>query len=136
MAVGYVSIGVQYRLSGQAKWPAQIEDVKAAIRWTRANASRLGIDADRIAVAGYSAGGFLALTAAGTADKKEFEGNGGNVGVSTKLAGCVAFFASTSRIRRAVSPGNGSDDDRCFKRVELHLAYVRSKRSSCMAWLT
>ena len=52
---GYVSIASQYRLAGQSKWPAQIEDVKAAIRWTRANASRLNIDANRIAVAGYSA---------------------------------------------------------------------------------
>ena len=55
VALGYVSIPVQYRLIGEARWPAQIEDVKAAIRWTRANASRLNIDANRIAVAGYSA---------------------------------------------------------------------------------
>src|SRR5579883_1152385 len=55
--LGYVSIASQYRLAGQAKWPAQIEDVKAAIRWTRANAERLNIDPDKIAVAGYSAGG-------------------------------------------------------------------------------
>ncbi|MBF8301412.1 MAG: lipase/esterase, partial [Acidobacteria bacterium] len=51
-AMGYVNIAVQYRLSGVARWPAQIEDVKAAIRWTRANASRLGIDPRRIGVAG------------------------------------------------------------------------------------
>src|SRR5262245_43151080 len=55
--LGYVSIASQYRLTGQGRWPAQIEDVKAAIRWTRANATRLNIDADKIAVAGYSAGG-------------------------------------------------------------------------------
>src|ERR1700686_2455640 len=65
-ALGYVSIGAQYRLSGVAKWPAQIADVKAAIRWTRANAGSLGIDPKRIAVVGYSAGGHLALSAAGT----------------------------------------------------------------------
>src|SRR5258705_1563769 len=64
---GYVNIAAQYRLAsnGAARWPAQIEDVKAAIRWTRANASRLGIEPARIAVAGYSAGGHLALVAAG-----------------------------------------------------------------------
>ena len=50
-ALGYVNIAAQYRLAGVAKWPAQIEDVKAAIRWTRANASRLGIDPARIGVA-------------------------------------------------------------------------------------
>ena len=75
-ARGYVNIAAQYRLSanGAARWPSQIEDVKASIRWTRANASRLGIDPARIAVAGYSAGGHLALFAAATANRPEFEG--------------------------------------------------------------
>jgi len=93
--LGYVSIASQYRLAGQGKWPAQIEDAKAAIRWTRANASKLGIDADKIAIAGYSAGGLMALVAAGTADKPEFEGNGGNAGVSSKVAACASFYAAT-----------------------------------------
>jgi acetyl esterase/lipase len=93
--LGYVSIASQYRLAGQAKWPSQIEDVKAAIRWTRANAERLSIDPNRIAVAGYSAGGLMALYAAGTGDRKEFEGNGGNAGVSSKVAACVSFYAAT-----------------------------------------
>src|SRR6185503_5206334 len=62
-ALGYVAIPVQYRLAGEAKWPAQIDDVKAAIRWTRANAGMLGINPDRIAIVGYSAGGLLALNA-------------------------------------------------------------------------
>src|SRR4029077_17869623 len=60
-ALGYVAIATQYRLIGGAKWPAQMEDVKAAIRWTRANAKSLGIDPEKIAVVGYSAGGQLAL---------------------------------------------------------------------------
>jgi acetyl esterase/lipase len=94
--LGYVSIASQYRLTGEGRWPAQIEDVKAAIRWTRANASRLNIDADKIAVAGYSAGGLMALFAAATQDKKEFDGNGGNAGVSTKVSACVAFYPATS----------------------------------------
>ena len=93
--LGYVSIASQYRLAGQAKWPAQIEDTKAAIRWTRANASKLGIDADKIAVAGYSAGGLMALVAAGTNDKREFEGSGGNAGVSSKVSACIAFYAAS-----------------------------------------
>jgi acetyl esterase/lipase len=94
--LGYISIASQYRLTGQGRWPAQIEDVKAAIRWTRANASRLNIEPDRIAIAGYSAGGLMALFAAGTQDRKEFDGNGGNPGVSTKLSACVAFYPAVS----------------------------------------
>jgi acetyl esterase/lipase len=93
--IGYVSIASQYRLAGQARWPSQLEDVKAAIRWTRANAAKLGIDADKIAVAGYSAGGLMALAAAGTGDRKEFEGNSGTPDVSSKVAGCLSYFAAT-----------------------------------------
>jgi acetyl esterase/lipase len=70
--------------------------VKAAIRWTRANAAKLGIDADKVAVAGYSAGGLMALAAAGTADRKDLEGNSGTPGVSSKIAGCLSYFAATS----------------------------------------
>src|SRR5215471_13664941 len=94
-SLGYVSIASQYRLAGQAKWPAQIEDVKGAIRWTRANAAKLGIDADKIAVAGYSAGGLMALVAAGTNDATKFEGSGGNPGVSSKVSACIAFYAAS-----------------------------------------
>ena len=91
-AHGYLAIASQYRLTGQAAWPAMIEDVKAAIRWTRANATRLGVDPTRIVIVGYSAGGHLALTAAGTQNRPEFEGNGGNAGVGTQVAACVAYY--------------------------------------------
>src|SRR6266850_1649854 len=94
-ARGYVNIAAQYRLAGVAKWPAQMEDVKASIRWTRANAARLGIDPARIAVSGYSAGGHLALFAAGTQNRPEFEGTGGNTGAGTDVAACLAYYAVT-----------------------------------------
>src|SRR5687767_4110747 len=62
---GYVCVAPEYRLLGEAPWPAAIEDVKAAIRWVRASASSLGVDASRIAVEGNSAGAHLALLAGG-----------------------------------------------------------------------
>lgn len=92
---GYTNIAAQYRLAGVAKWPAQMEDVKASIRWTRANAARLGIDPAKIAVSGYSAGGHLALFAAGTANRPEFEGNSGTPGVKTDVAACLAYYPVT-----------------------------------------
>jgi len=95
-AQGYTAIASQYRLTGQASWPAMIEDVKTAIRWTRANASRLGIDPARIVIVGYSAGGYLALTAAGTQNRADLEGSGGNPGVGTQVAGCLAYYAVTA----------------------------------------
>jgi acetyl esterase/lipase len=78
-ARGYVSIAAEYRLAGPAaKWPAQNEDVRTAIRWARENAGMLGVDPKRIGVAGYSAGGDLALFAAGAPDNE--------------LAACLAFY--------------------------------------------
>src|SRR6187200_2856550 len=95
-ARGYTNISANYRLQTQGPWPAQIHDVKAAIRWTRANAARLGIDANRIAVAGYSAGGMLSLMAAGTNGRKEFEGDGGNAGVSSDVNACIGVYPLAS----------------------------------------
>ena len=91
-AHGYVAIASQYRLLGQAPWPAMLEDVKAAIRWTRANAARLNIDPARIILVGYSAGGYLALTGAGTQNRADMEGSGGNAGAGTGVEACVAFY--------------------------------------------
>jgi acetyl esterase/lipase len=95
-ARGYTNISANYRLQTQGSWPAQIHDVKAAIRWTRANAGKLGIDANRIAVAGYSAGGMLALMAAGTNGKKEFDGEGGTPGVSSDVNACIGVYPLAS----------------------------------------
>jgi acetyl esterase/lipase len=95
-ARGYTSISANYRLQTQGLWPAQIHDTKAAIRWTRANAAKLGVDADKIVVAGYSAGGMLSLLAAGTNDKPEFEGTGGTPGVSSKVNASIGVYPLAS----------------------------------------
>lgn len=91
--LGYVCVATEYRLAPAAKWPAQIHDVKAALRWMRANAGRLGIDPQKIAVSGNSAGGHLSLMIAGTQNMPEFEGEGGKAGVGTEVAACIAFYA-------------------------------------------
>lgn len=65
---GYACASVNYRLAQEAPWPAAIEDVKAALRFLRANAASFGIDADRFAIWGESAGGYLAAMAAVTDD--------------------------------------------------------------------
>jgi len=91
---GYVGVAANYRLAPETKWPGQVHDVKAAVRWTRANAVSLGIDPDKIAIAGYSAGGQIALVAAGSAGRPELEGEGGNAGVSSAVAACLGYYPS------------------------------------------
>lgn len=69
---GYVLASVNYRLSGEAKFPAQIQDVKAAIRFLRIHAGEYGINPKRVAVWGLSAGGHLAALAGVGCDIPEF----------------------------------------------------------------
>ncbi|MDP9237091.1 MAG: alpha/beta hydrolase [Chloroflexota bacterium] len=90
--IGYVCVATEYRLAPASKWPAQIQDVKAALRWMRANSGRLGIDPKKISVSGNSAGGHLSLMIAGTQNMAEFEGEGGNAGAGTEVAACIAFY--------------------------------------------
>jgi acetyl esterase/lipase len=94
--LGYTNVSANYRLQTQGSWPAQIHDTKAAIRWTRANAADIGIDADKIAVAGYSAGGMLSLLAGGTNGKADLEGMGGNAGVSSDVQAAIGVYPLAS----------------------------------------
>lgn len=70
---GYVVVSVDYRLSGEARFPAMVYDGKTAIRYLRANANQLGIDPQKIAVWGPSSGGWLASFIAVTAFNPAFE---------------------------------------------------------------
>lgn len=93
---GYTNVSANYRLSKEGFWPSQIHDVKAAIRWTRANAGKLGIEPNRIVIAGYSAGGMLSLLAAGTNGKPEFEGDLGTTGISSDVNASIGVYPLAS----------------------------------------
>ena len=90
---GFVALAPEYRLLDESPWPSQLEDVKASIRWTRANATSLAIHPDKIAVQGFSAGGHLALMAGGTPNFRGYVGEGGNERISDSVAAVVAFFS-------------------------------------------
>src|SRR5437667_4546862 len=76
---GYVAATVSYRLAPKSQFPAPVHDVKAAVRWLRANAAKFDIDPERIGVTGGSAGGHLALFLGLSAGGWGFEGYGPNL---------------------------------------------------------
>lgn len=95
-AKGYVTASIDYRLSGEAKFPAHIHDCKAAVRFLRANAAKYGIDANRIGAIGHSAGGHLAALLATSAGVAELDGDGGNAEFSSAIQAVVPMGAQTN----------------------------------------
>ncbi|ABC28420.1 Esterase/lipase [Hahella chejuensis KCTC 2396] len=91
---GYAVASLNYRLSNVAKFPAQLEDVKAAVRWLRANAKQYDIDPDRIGAWGASAGGHLAALLGTTGDVEDFD-VGENLNVSSRVQAVVDYFGPT-----------------------------------------
>lgn len=102
---GYVVVAADYRLGrpGQASWPSAFDDLREAVRWIRLHAGELGINPDRIAAAGQSAGGHLAMLL-GTIRRGDDEGTPGS-----RVRAVVSFYGPTDlarlpidRVRRLV----------------------------------
>lgn len=92
---GYVSVSVGYRFCPKYRFPAQVEDVKCAVRFLRANAEKYHIDPERFGAVGFSAGAHLSMML-GTMGKDDgLEGDGGNPDQSSKVQAVVAFFGPT-----------------------------------------
>jgi len=86
---GYVTASVEYRLSPEALYPAAIYDIKAAIRFLRANAVKYNIDPNRMALSGSSSGGELAAFIGMTSDLKKFDENEGDNSVSSEVQAII-----------------------------------------------
>ena len=96
----YTGVSIGYRLSDEAKWPAQIHDCKAAIRWIKANAEKHGLDGSKIAVHGTSAGGHLVAMLGTSAGVKAMDGSiGPHAARGTKVACVVDYFGPTNFLR-------------------------------------
>jgi acetyl esterase/lipase len=108
---GFVAATVSYRFAPKDKFPAQIEDCKAAVRWLRANAKQYKINTDKIGAVGFSAGGHL-VSLLGAADKNAgLEGKGGNPEQSSAVQAVVSFFGPTDLITKT---WNKSVEDKYF----------------------
>ncbi len=97
VAEGIPVASVDYRLTPVARFPAQAHDIKAAIRYLRGNATKLGIEADVVIIAGNSAGGHLANLIGTTNGNKELEGNiGEHLKKSSDVQGIMAYSSMTN----------------------------------------
>ena len=101
----FAGISIGYRLSQEAIWPAQIHDCKAAIRWIRANAKTHGLDADRIAVWGASAGGHLVAVLGVSGGVEPLEGRlGPHTDRSSRVRCVVDYFGPTDFLKMSAFP--------------------------------
>lgn len=91
---GYAVASINYRLSQDAIFPAQIEDCKAAVRWLRAHAKENHLDPERFAAWGSSAGGHLVALLGTSGGVKDFE-TGENLKFSSRVQAVVDFFGPT-----------------------------------------
>lgn len=99
MERGFAIASVDYRLSTQARFPAQVQDIKAAIRFLRAKAAHYRIDTTEVAIIGSSAGGHLAALVGVTNGHKELEGKIGDHLDQSSDVQCIVSFYGASDLR-------------------------------------
>jgi acetyl esterase/lipase len=121
-AAGYVVAGVSTRSSLQARFPAQVYDVKSAIRWLRAHADDYGVDPTRVAVMGDSSGGWTATMAGLTGDVPELEGSLGITGVPSDVQAVVDLYGPTDFLQMDAQmlPGACASFNQIFGLSECH----------------
>ncbi len=120
---GVTVAAATYRFSNEEVFPAQIHDVKAAVRFLKANASVYGIDPERIMTMGESAGAQLALLAAVSNGEEAMEGSiGGNLDMNSDVIGCVDCYGMTDFLTLAsdlyARPDLGRTDAQVYELVE------------------
>lgn len=109
---GFVAATVQYRLCPKHRFPAQVEDVKCAVRFMRAEAKRYHLDPQRVGAIGFSAGAHLAMLLGVLDPADGFHGEGGHAGQSDKVRAVVGYFGPTDFSRTdwpAISEGLVND---------------------------
>jgi len=101
---GLAAASIEYRSADEAAFPGAVQDVKAAVRWMRANSQTYRIDPEAIGTLGGSSGAHMALLAGLTAGVSEFEGKGGTPDISSSIQGVVAMATPADLL--ALSPDN------------------------------
>jgi len=130
---GYLVAAINYRLAPQYKFPAQIEDVKCAVRFLRANAATYGIDPEHIGAWGGSAGGHLVSLLGVTDTTAGFEGNGGYANQSSQVQAVVDMFGP-SDLSMVFEGANQRLQAQVFGTTDHNSEIV--KRASPITWVS
>ena len=133
---GYVAATITYRLAPKYPFPAAIYDVKAGIRWLRANAAKYHIDPERIGVTGGSAGGHLALFLGVTAGVKMFEGDEGNLDESSSVACVVSQYGPSDFTKSYGKSVDAAEVLPLFLGGNLEQARQKHIAASPLYWVT
>ncbi|MEM9281265.1 MAG: alpha/beta hydrolase [Verrucomicrobiota bacterium] len=108
---GFALASIEYRLSQEALFPAQIEDCKGALRWLRANSEKYGYDASKVVVSGTSAGGHLAGLMGTSGDVDDLEGTtGGNLDQSSQVQGAIPYYGAHDFVSRSQNQPSKTDE--------------------------
>jgi len=133
---GYVAATANYRLAPRNQFPAAVQDVKAAVRFLRANAAKYQIDANHIGALGGSAGGHLVLMLGLTAGVEEFEGSGPNRNQSSAVQCVVDEYGPTDFTQSYSKSVDAAEVLPKFLGGDLDHERLAHMRSSPLNWVT
>jgi acetyl esterase/lipase len=133
---GYVAATASYRLAPRHQFPAAVEDVKAAVRFLRANAGKYGIDPDHIGAMGGSAGGHLVLFLGLTPNVAEFEGTGPNRQYSSRVQCVVNYYGPTDFTQSYAKSVDAAEVLPLFLGGDLAHNRSAHMRASPLNWVT
>ena len=134
---GYVAVTVSYRLAPKHQFPAAVHDVKGAVRWLRANASKYSVDPERIGATGDSAGGHLAMFLGTTGDIKEFDAaECGNLDQSSRVQCVVDVYGPSDLTKSYGKSVDAAEVLPLFLGGNLETARHRHILASPLYWVT
>lgn len=135
---GYAVVSLEYRLAFEAKYPAAVFDVKAAVRYLRANAPVYKLDGGRFALCGDSAGGHYVVMAAATQENAAFEDlSQGNAAYSSAVQAAASRFGPYDFVLESrMARENPPKADPYFPDIEMHLLGAHSEDIGGLSYFT
>ena len=133
---GYVTATADYRLAPAAPFPAAVYDVKAAVRYLRANATKLSLDPKKICATGGSAGGHLVLFLGVTGNVPEFEGTGPNRDQSSRVSCVVSYYGPSDLTKSYGRSVDAAEVLPLFLGGDVAHAREAHLRASPLNWVT